>query len=86
MALPNLPVPQLKSQQGVKTSLTDASLESATTNDGVSEMSARVISVSHNMSSATSHPLISNGKRHINSYLICRIIILIIFVILQWYC
>ncbi|KAB5546252.1 hypothetical protein PHYPO_G00069920 [Pangasianodon hypophthalmus] len=86
MALPSLPVPQLKSpssqalgQQGVKTSLADASSEPVKTSDGVSEMSARVISVSHNMGTATNHPLINTGKKDIDSYLVSRITILILF-------
>lgn len=75
MALPSLHVPQLKipnsqNQQAVKTSLADASSEPAKMSDGVSEISARVISVSHNMNTATNHPLINTGKKDIDSYLI----------------
>lgn len=80
MALPSLPVPQLKcpssqiqGQQGAKSSLVDASSEPVKTSDGVSEMSARMISVSHNMSPATNHPLINTGKEAINTYLICTL-------------
>ncbi|XP_026776823.3 polyhomeotic-like protein 2 isoform X1 [Pangasianodon hypophthalmus] len=75
MALPSLPVPQLKSpssqalgQQGVKTSLADASSEPVKTSDGVSEMSARVISVSHNMGTATNHPLINTAYAQIQTH------------------
>lgn len=74
MALPSLTVPQLKSQsqQGAKNSLVDASSEPVKTSDGVSEMSARVISLSHNMSTAAGYPLINTGKNYIDLYLYMR--------------
>ncbi|MCJ8741593.1 hypothetical protein PDJAM_G00072490 [Pangasius djambal] len=75
MALPSLPVPQLKSpssqalgQQGAKTSLADASSEPVKTSDGVSEMSARVIGVSHNMGTATNHSLINTAYAQIQTH------------------
>lgn len=75
LALQSLPLPQLKSpssqgQQGVKTRQGDASSEQVKISDGASEMSARVISVNHNMSTATSHPLINTGKKNTDSYLV----------------
>lgn len=93
IALPSLPVPHLKSLssqsqglQGAKTGLADASSEPVKASDGVNEMSTRVISMSHNMSTATNHPLINTGKKDINSYPVCRITNLILFVILHLYC
>lgn len=89
LALPSLPVPQLKSpcsqsqsQQGVKTGLTDVLSEPATTNDCVGEMSARVISVSHSMSSATNHPLINNGKKAI---VVIYCLLTLYYTIWLWY-
>ncbi|TSM04815.1 Polyhomeotic-like protein 2 [Bagarius yarrelli] len=66
VTLPSLPVQQLKSlssqvQQGVKSG-------EAKMSDGVSEMSAHVISVSHNMSTATNHPLINTAYAQIQTH------------------
>ncbi|XP_060749613.1 polyhomeotic-like protein 2 isoform X2 [Tachysurus vachellii] len=67
VALPSLSVPQLKSlssqaqgQQGAKPGIVGAS-EPAKMSDGVSEMNAHVISMSHNVSTATNHPLINTA-------------------------
>lgn len=86
IALPSLPVPQLKSLssqaqglQGAKNGLTDASSEPAKMSDGANEMSTRVISMSHNMSTTTNHPLINTGKKAINTYSVCRITNRILF-------
>ncbi|XP_058265225.1 polyhomeotic-like protein 2 isoform X2 [Hemibagrus wyckioides] len=75
VALPSLSVPQLKSlssqaqgQQGAKPGIVDASSEPAKMSDGVSEMNARVISVSHNMSTATNHPLINTAYAQIQTH------------------
>lgn len=85
IALPSLPVPQLKSLssqaqglQGAKNGLADASSEPAKMSDGANEMSTRVISMSHNMST-TNHPLINTGKKAINTYSVCRITNWILF-------
>lgn len=91
VALPSLSVPQLKSlssqgQQGAKPGIVDASSEPAKMSDGVSEMNARVISVSHNLSTATNHPLINTGKKDINSYVACGITYLILYLSLYCYC
>ncbi|KAF5904690.1 polyhomeotic-like protein 2 isoform X1 [Clarias magur] len=62
------PSSQTQSQQGAKSSLVDASSEPVKTSDGISEMSARVISVSHNMSTAASYPLINTAYAQIQTH------------------
>ncbi|XP_060794248.1 polyhomeotic-like protein 2 isoform X2 [Neoarius graeffei] len=75
IALPSLPVPQLKSLssqaqglQGAKNGLADASSEPAKMSDGANEMSTRVISMSHNMSTTTNHPLINTAYAQIQTH------------------
>ncbi|GAA6072057.1 polyhomeotic-like protein 2 isoform X1, partial [Tachysurus ichikawai] len=93
VAFPSLSVPQLKSlssqaqgQQGAKPGIVGASSEPAKMSDGVSQMNAHVISMSHNMSTATNHPLINTGKKDISSYVACTVTNLIVYLILRCYC
>ncbi|XP_022533185.2 polyhomeotic-like protein 2 isoform X2 [Astyanax mexicanus] len=80
LTLPSQPGPQLKSSclgpqgpqdptaAGAKASPADASSEPMKTNDAASDLSARVVSVSHNMATVTSHPLINTAYTQIQTH------------------
>uniref|UniRef100_W5LRE7 Polyhomeotic homolog 2a (Drosophila) n=1 Tax=Astyanax mexicanus TaxID=7994 RepID=W5LRE7_ASTMX len=80
LTLPSQPGPQLKSSclgpqgpqgptaAGAKASPADASSEPMKTNDAASDVSARVVSVSHNMATVTSHPLINTAYTQIQTH------------------
>ncbi|XP_072553221.1 polyhomeotic-like protein 2 isoform X2 [Salminus brasiliensis] len=80
LTLPSQPGPQLKSSclgpqgpqgstaAGAKANPADAPSDPGKTNDSAGDVGARVISVSHNMATVTSHPLINTAYTQIQTH------------------